>query len=244
MYTVTELCRLTGVSPRTLRHYDAIGLLVADRCPENGYRLYRQSHLERLQLILFFRELQFPLKAIGPLLDAPDFDRTRALQQQAELLTLKKKHLENLITLATYAGCTGVKHMKLTQQDYQKLDDYAAQAKTLWQETPAYQEYLQKAKGRTQQQEADLGEGLMAIFDRLGEIRTADPADPRAQELVETLRSYITQHFYNCTPTILRSLGQMYAGGGSFTETIDGRCGAGTALFAQQAIESYCKTAP
>ena len=119
MYSIKEVARLTGVSARTLRHYDTIGLLKATRNPENDYRLYSQKDLERLQLILFFRELQFPLKDIPVIIDAPDFDRNRALEQQAELLTLKKRHLENLITLARGASYIGVKHMKLNKTDYE-----------------------------------------------------------------------------------------------------------------------------
>lgn len=88
--TVKEISKLSGVSVRTLHHYDNIGLLRPSRSP-SGYRQYTQKDLERLQLILFFRELQFPLKDIPIIIDAPDFDRTRALEQQVELLTLQKK---------------------------------------------------------------------------------------------------------------------------------------------------------
>ena len=241
MYSIKEVARLTGVSARTLRHYDTIGLLKATRNPENDYRLYSQKDLERLQLILFFRELQFPLKDIPVIIDAPDFDRNRALEQQAELLTLKKRHLENLITLARGASYIGVKHMKLNKTDYEKLDDYAAQAKAMWGQTPAYQEYLEKSKGRSKEHESLLGNEMMDIFVRMGEIRTADPASAEAQALIKELQTFITQHFYTCTPQILRGLGQMYAGGGSFTENIDAAGGKGTAQFACKAIEIYCQ---
>ena len=241
MYSVKEVARLTGVSARTLRHYDTIGLLKATRNPENDYRLYSQKDLERLQLILFFRELQFPLKDIPVIIDAPDFDRNRALEQQAELLTLKKRHLENLITLARGASYIGVKHMKLNKTDYEKLDDYAAQAKAMWGQTPAYQEYLEKSKNRGKEEETQLGEGLMDIFVRMGKITAKDPANAEAQALVKELQEYISAHFYTCTPQILRGLGQMYAGGGSFTENIDAAGGKGTAQFAHEAIEVYCQ---
>jgi len=241
VYSIKEVARLTGVSARTLRHYDTIGLLKATRNPENDYRLYSQKDLERLQLILFFRELQFPLKDIPVIIDAPDFDRNRALEQQAELLTLKKRHLENLITLARGASYIGVKHMKLNKTDYEKLDDYAAQAKAMWGQTPAYQEYLEKSKGRSKEHESLLGNEMMDIFVRMGEIRTADPASAEAQALIKELQTFITQHFYTCTPQILRGLGQMYAGGGSFTENIDAAGGKGTAQFACKAIEIYCQ---
>ena len=100
MKTVNEIAKLTHVSVRTLHHYDAIGLLKPTQITEAGYRLYDDTALARLQAILLFRELQFPLKEIKRILASPDCDRTRILAQQVELLEMKKAHLENLITFA------------------------------------------------------------------------------------------------------------------------------------------------
>ena len=88
MLTVNEVSRLTGVSVRSLHHYDAIGLLKPARVTEAGYRLYGDDELKRLQNILLFRELQFPLKQIRTILDSPDFDQREALAQQIRLLEL------------------------------------------------------------------------------------------------------------------------------------------------------------
>ena len=82
----------------------------------------------------------------------------------------------------------------------------------------------------------------MDIFIRMGRLEAKDPAADGAQSLVKELQEFITAHFYTCTPQILRGLGQMYAGGGSFTENIDSAAGAGTARFAHQAIEIYCQS--
>ena len=94
MMTVNEVSRLTGVSIRTLQYYDRIGLLHPAEYTEAGYRLYDDACLERLQQILLFRELEFSLKEIREILDSPSFDRSKALAQQIELLTLKKEHIE------------------------------------------------------------------------------------------------------------------------------------------------------
>ncbi len=96
MMTVNEVSKLTGVSIRTLQYYDTIGLLKPIEYTESGYRLYDDTSLERLQQILLFRELEFPLKEIKKIIDAPNFDRNKALEQQIELLTMKKNHLENV----------------------------------------------------------------------------------------------------------------------------------------------------
>ncbi len=92
MRTVHEVSALTGVSIRTLQYYDKIGLLHPTEYTEAGYRLYDDAALETLQQILLFRELEFPLKDIKEIIGSPDFDRSKALGQQIELLKLKKTY--------------------------------------------------------------------------------------------------------------------------------------------------------
>ena len=246
MHTVNEVSKMTGVSIRTLHYYDQIGLLSPTSITEAGYRLYDDTALERLQHIMLFRELQFPLKDIGDILNASNFDRNRALEQQIELLTLKKEHIENLITFARGIRGIGVKNMKnmdFSAFDAKKLDEYAAQAKASWGKTEAYKEFEEKEKGRTKEQSDQIAEGMMALFTEFGllmkEGKTADSEDAQAQ--VKKLQEYITEHFYTCTPKILAGLGKMYSGGGSITENIDKFGGEGTADFADKAIEVYCK---
>jgi len=111
MMTVNEVSKLTGVSIRTLQYYDTIGLLKPVEYTGAGYRLYDDTSLERLQQILLFRELEFPLKEIKRIIDAPNFNRNRALEQQIELLTMKKEHLENLINFARGIKGIGVKNL-------------------------------------------------------------------------------------------------------------------------------------
>ena len=259
MITVNEVSKLTGVSIRTLQYYDKIGLLHPAEYTEAGYRLYDDAALETLQQILLFRELEFPLKDIKKIVGSPDFDRSKALEQQIELLTLKKEHLENLIDLAKGLKLRGVRHLKFDAFDTRKIDEYAAQAKASWGTTPAYKEFEEKSKGRTQEDDQNIAQGLMDIFAEFGAIRgaeagtlkgaeldavkSADPASAEAQALVKKLQDYITQHFYNCTKEILSGLGKMYAGGGDFTKNIDSYGGEGTAEFVHQAIEVYIRSA-
>jgi DNA-binding transcriptional MerR regulator len=100
MMTVHEVSEISGVSIRTLHHYDKIGLLPATKVTDAGYRLYDEVALERLQHILLFRELEFSLKEIKDILNSSDFDRNKALGQQIKLLELRKEHIQNLIDLA------------------------------------------------------------------------------------------------------------------------------------------------
>ena len=240
MRTVHEVSKLTGVSIRALQYYDRIGLLHPTERTEAGYRLYDDAALEKLQQILLFRALEFPLKEIAEIVGRPDFDRSKALKQQIELLTLKKQHIENLIDLAVGIKALGVNTLDFSAFDTSKIDEYAAQAKASWGATPEYREYEQKSKGRTKAQERLIAAGMMDIFRAFGEIKETDPAAEPAQALVKRLRDYITEHMYTCSKPVLNSLGRMYAAGGDFTKNIDSYGGEGTAVFASRAIEVYC----
>ncbi|MDE5894101.1 MAG: MerR family transcriptional regulator [Acetatifactor sp.] len=241
MMTVHEVSKLAGVSIRTLHHYDQIGLLRPTEVTEAGYRLYDDTALERLQCILLFRELEFPLKEIKGILDSPSFDRDKALEQQITLLEMKKEHLEKLIDLARGIKMIGVRKLDFTAFDTHKMEEYARQAKESWRQTPAYQDYKQKSAGRSQEEERQLGIGLMGIIAEFGQMKEADPASEAVQAQVKKLKEYISKHYYDCSDEILSSLGQMYVCDERFTKNIDNAGGDGTAEFAHRAIEAYCK---
>ena len=241
MMTVNEVSKLTGVSARTLQYYDKIELLHPARYTDAGYRLYDNAALETLQQILLFRELEFPLKDIREIIGSPDFDRSKALEQQIELLKLKKEHIENLIDLAIGIKAMGVKQLTFDAFDTRKIDEYAAQAKASWGTTLAYKEYEEKSKGRTKEDNLKIHQGMIDIFVEFGQIRNTDPTSEKAQAMVKKLQDYITEHMYTCTKEILGGLGKMYAGGGDFTINIDKIGGEGTAVFASRAIEIYCR---
>ena len=224
---------------RALHHYDAIGLLRPAQVTEAGYRLYDENALERLLMILVFRELDFPLQRIKEILDAPDFDRNRVLAQQITLLQEKVQKLQNRIQFAKGMLLIGVKHMNFENFDPKRIDEYTEQAKVLYGKTDAYKEYAQKSAGRTKDQEQDLNAQVMDLFLRLGKMRQCDPGCEEAQVWAKQLQDFFTEHFYTCTPQILRSLAQSYAGGGSMNENIDKAAGAGTGEFAKQVIDFY-----
>lgn len=241
MKTVKEVSELTGVSVRTLHYYDNIGLLKPTEVTPAGYRMYDDTALERLQQILLFRELEFPLKEIRDILESRDFDRNRALEQQIELLTLKREHLDNLITLARGLKLLGVKYMDFKAFDTRKIDEYSKRAKESWGKTEAYKEFEEKAKNRTKEEDRNISKLFLDVFLEFGAMKEEDPAGKPTQELVEKLQGFITEHFYHCTPQILQGLGKMYNSGGEFTENIDAYAGEGTADFTSRAIEIYCK---
>jgi len=241
MMTVNEVSKLAGVSIRTLQYYDKIGLLHPTGHTDAGYRLYDDTDLERLQHILLFRELEFSLKDIASIINSPDFDRNKALEQQIEMLKLKRDHIENLMNFALGIKMLGVKHMDFKAFDRSKLDEYSKQAKDMYKESPEYKEMEEKSKNRTKEEEGILADRFMLLFKEAGTLKDTDPASPEAQDLVKRIQDFITENLYTCSKKILSGLGKMYSGGGDFTKNIDEYGGEGTAEFIDKAIQIYCR---
>ena len=242
MKTVKEVCQLTGVSVQTLHHYDTIGLLKPTSVTDAGYRLYDDAALEKLYMILVFRELDLSLKEIADILHAPDYDRNRCLEKQITLMQEQIGKLQNRIALAKGMRLIGVKNMNFDGFDPKKIDEYSAQAKALYGKTDAYKEFAQKSKNRTSQQEKALGTEVMDFFVRLGNMRPCPPDSAEALAWAKELQAFFTANYYNCTPQILGCLAESYAGGGSMTENIDKAGGAGTGAFAKAVIDCYIST--
>lgn len=241
MMIVNEVSRLTGVSIRTLQYYDKIGLLPPADYTEVGYRLYDDETLQKLQIILLFRELEFPLKDIRRIIESPVFDREKALEQQIHILELKKEHIENLIDLARGVKKSGVKDMTdFTAFDTAKIDDYIAKAREYWGDTAAFKEFEEKNADRTSEENAGINTELMKIFAQFGGMKDMDPASPKVQKQVKKLQDYITDKFYKCTNTILSSLGHAYSAEGEMNRNIDKVGGKGTGEFVDKAIQIYC----
>lgn len=239
MKTVKEVSRLTGVSVRTLHHYDAIDLLKPTAVTKAGYRLYDDAALGRLQSILLFRELQFPLKEIKKILDNPDFDPQEALSQQIHLLELRLKHTEELISFARTIQEKGVYDMDFHAFDKPEIDQYAAEIKERWGTTKAYEEYQLKMSKSTSNSK-ETAEQFMSLFADLGRLKQSSPEDKQVQHIVKQIQDFITEHYYTCTDEILKGLGQMYTCDERMRQNIDNAGGNGTAEFARQAIDAYC----
>ena len=237
MKTVREVSKLTGVSVRTLHHYDAIGLLKPSRVTEAGYRLYDDTALARLQSILLFRELQFSLKEIRAILDAPSFDPADALTQQIALLELQQKRLTALIAFAREIQKKGVFQMEFQAFDKTELERYKEEAREKWGSTEAYREYAARGDGAAAEKAS--ADGLMALFAELGAMRNQRPDAPQVQEKVAALQAFITAHYYRCTAEILRGLGEMYVSDERMKRNIDRAGGEGTAEFVHEAIKNY-----
>lgn len=236
MKTVHEVSELTGVSVRVLHHYDAVGLLKPTAVTEAGYRLYDDAAIARLQSILLFRELEFPLKSIKAILDSPEFDARAAMLEQIKLLELRREQIDRLILLARETIETGEINMDFSAFDKSEFERYAAEAKQKWGGTAQYAEYDKKPQG----EKLAAADALMAKFAEIGALRALSPDSVEAQSAVRELQSFITEHFYTCTDEVLAGLGLMYTADERFKSNIDSAGGSGTAEFLGKAIEIYC----
>ena len=237
---IKEFARLTGVSVRTLHYYDEIGLLKpALVYPSTGYRYYDEASLLRMQQILFYRELDFPLKSIRQILSQPNYDTAKALKQQKHLLTLKKERLERLIS-AIDGAMKGENIM--TAFDNTEFEAYKAEAREKWGKTEAYKQHEEKTNGYTKDKWNSLAGRMDAIFAEFATSlqADADPSSAEAQALVKKLQNHITENYYTCTPQILAGLGQMYVLDDRFRNNID-KHAEGTAQFVCDAICIYCR---
>lgn len=240
MRTVREVSKITGVSVRTLHYYDAIGLLKPTKVTEAGYRMYDDTALSRLQNILLFRELQFPLKEIKVILDSPNFDPSEAITQQIELLELQYKHIGELITFAREIQNKGVKTMNFDVFDKNEIEKYKTEVITKWGDTKAYQEYKQKDIARNEGSDSRIANELMAMFSELGDLKHLTPNSDEVQKKISALQKFITDNYYVCTDEILDGLGKMYLCDERFKKNIDRAGGDGTAELVSQAISVYC----
>ena len=239
--SVHEVVKLTGITARTLHYYDEIGLLKPTKVTEAGYRMYDDTALSRLQNILLFRELKFPLKEIKVILDSPNFDPSEAIAQQIRLLELQYKHLGELITFTRELQKKGVMTMNFEVFDKSEIDKYEAEVKAKWGNTKAYQEYKQKDIARNKDSYGKLAKELMTMFSELGELKHLTPNADEVQMKISALQKFITDNYYVCTNEILSDLGEMYVSDERFKNNIDKVGGDGTADFVKQAIAVYCR---
>ncbi len=242
---IREFAKLTGVSVRTLHFYDEIGLLKPSSVDEqNGYRFYDENALMRMQEILFYRELDFPLKEIRMILSSPYYDKQNALKKQRDLLVLKKERLERIISALDGAmEGEGVNMTVFDNSEFErKRNEYAKEAKVKWGNTVFYKEYAKKtaeySEDKHRQVNYDMDEKIseFAILMRNGFA----PCSPEVQALAEKWQNFITENYYTCTKEILAGLGDMYVADERFMKNID-RHGVGTAQFMSDAIKAYCK---
>ena len=238
MMTVHAVAQLAGVSERTLRYYDRLGLLPPTAASEAGYRLYDEADLKRLQRILFLRELEFPLKDIAAMLTAEEKDNRLAVERHRELLHIKVRRLQGLIDLCGRL-LKGEDEMNLQGFDNRELEDkrdaYAQEARERWGHTEAYKESERRTAGYRAKDWEMIRKEMDEVFGGFAALVGQDPTSPAVRAQVERWRAVIASRFYACDDAMLANLGAMYLADERFTKTLDGY-GEGTAKLMSEAM--------
>jgi MerR family transcriptional regulator, thiopeptide resistance regulator len=230
-FTVSQVARLSLVSVRTLHHYDEIGLLRPSGRSEAGYRLYDQRDLERLQQILFFRELEFPLEEIGRIVDDPGFDIPAALRMQRQMLSEKSVRLQALVEAIDAAIERHEKGAAAMDQERDifahwrefKQEEYQEEVEQRWGDTESYRESKRRTARYTKEDWAKLQAEAESIYRKVAALMDAGsaPTSTESMDAAEEHRQHISRWFYPCPPAMHRGLGELYVNDPRFTANID-----------------------
>ena len=218
LYRVGEFAAVTGVSVRTLHHYDQIGLLPPGDRSRTGYRRYDEPDLQRLQEIMFYRELGFALDEIAVMLDDPDTDPAEHLRRQHQLLVARRDRVQVMVAAVEKAMEADKMGISLTPEErFEVFGDndpaqYADEAEQRWGQTDAYKESQRRTKAYSKDDWLKIKAESAEITERMGEAYKAGaaPDSETAMDLAERHRRHITRWFYDCSYEIHRGLGEMY----------------------------------
>lgn len=241
--TVGAVARLAQVSVRTLHHYDQVGLLTPEERTDSGYRIYGTTDIERLQEILFFRELGFGLTDISEMMARPDYDRRSALERQRTMLENRTERLLNMVDAIEQAIEANRKGIRMTHEEMLEVFDgfdpaeYEEESKERWGDSAAHQQSArqtaQYTKGDWLEMKAEAGEINDAFLALMASGTSSESA--QAGEVVDRHREHISKWFYDCSVEIHAGLGQMYVADQRFNDNID-KAGKGLAQYMSDAI--------
>ena len=243
MYTIKELADLAGTTTRTLRYYDQLGLLEPARIGENGYRYYDRGNLLNLQQILFFRELDLPLKEIRFLTSRPDFQLLTALKNHQQAIRARISRYQTLLdtiqqTIRDLEG-EGEMNEKGFFNGFDETE-YQAEAQARWGEGPEYKQSQRRWSNYSEEKKAAIKELGGEISHRMvTENPSARPDDPDVQEAVGEYYQYLNQYFYSCEVEFLRKLADMWVEDPRFAVNYE-RIREGGAAFVRQAVHLFC----
>jgi len=247
-YTVQKLGSLAGISTRTLRYYDEIGILTPARISSSGYRIYGQKEVDRLQQILFYRELGVSLDGIKDIVSAPSFDGANALMEHREKLLEKREQLDVLIanvdkTIALTEGRIKMSNKEKFEGFKQKLVDdnekkYGKEIREKYGKETV-EKSNDKVKNMTQEQYDEVTALASQMTETLAQaFATGDPAGELAQKAADLHKKWLTYYWQEYSKEAHAGLAQMYVDDPRFTAHYDEKQ-PGTAVFLRDAILIY-----
>jgi DNA-binding transcriptional MerR regulator len=242
-YTVQQLADIAGVSVRTLHYYDEVGLLSPAFVKANGYRYYEEQELLRLQQILFFKELDFPILEIKRIIDSPSFDLASALEEHRKLLELKKKRLNDLTKTIDKTLKKIMKEKNMEDKELydafsdESVSQYAEEAKQRWGSTDAYKQSQERVKKMTKEDMARIKKAGEDLTREIAAVMDKAPSDASVQILIS--RHYDgLRAFYEPSLQMYRGLGDMYVNDPRFTAYYE-KYAVGLAQFMRDAMHAF-----
>jgi DNA-binding transcriptional MerR regulator len=247
-YTVQKLGRLAGVSTRTLRYYDEMGILKPARMNSSGYRIYGQAEVDRLQQILFYRELGVSLDSIKEIVTSPSFNGVQALRDHHEELLGRRKQLDLLIanvekTIASHEGGLTMSDKEKFEGFKQKMIDdnekkYGAEIRKKYGDD-AVNKSNEKLKNMTQEQHDEITRLTQEVIDTLAAaFQTGDPAGGLAQKAADLHKRWLTFYWSEYSKEAHAGVAQMYVDDERFKAYYDAKQ-PGTAEFLRDAVLIY-----
>jgi MerR family transcriptional regulator, thiopeptide resistance regulator len=242
-YSVGQVARYAGISVRTLHHYHEIGLLAPGGRTRAGYRRYAEGDLERLQQVLYYKELGFPLDEIATILDDPGTDAAAHLRRQHELLTRRMDRLRQMVASVERAMEAEKMGISLTPEErFEVFGDHdpaqhADEAEQRWGETDAYRQSRQRTKSYRKEDWLAIRAESESITQRMAAAMAAGtPANaPAAMDIAEEHRRHIDRWFYDLGYPMHRGLAEMYLADPRFTANYE-NVAAGLAQYMHDAI--------
>ncbi|MBC1937454.1 MerR family transcriptional regulator [Listeria grandensis] len=244
-YTVQKLGQLAGVSTRTLRYYDEIGILKPARINSSGYRIYGQVEVDRLQQIMFYREMNVSLEKIKAILEQPDFDEAEALRKHRVELLDKRKQLDELIRNVEKSIAHSERRITMTDQEkfegfkQKMIDDNETKYGTEIRE-----KYGEETVNKSNAKLKGMSEAELARIDQLGQTiltdlqvayETGDPAGELAQNVAAMHKEWLMAYWDSYSKEAHAGLAQMYVDDARFTAYYD-KEKPGSAAFLRDAI--------
>ncbi|GLX00030.1 MerR family transcriptional regulator [Microtetraspora sp. NBRC 16547] len=244
-YSVGQVAAFAGVTVRTLHHYDEIGLLSPSERTGAGYRRYSESDLDRLQRVLFYRELGFSLEEIAAILDEPGLDALTHLRRQHELLRKRIARLTEMVEAVETAMEAQIMGISLTPEERFEVfgdfrpEEYAEEAKERWGGTDAFEQsrrrttaYTKEDWLRIKQEAAEALAGFAAAYE------AGVPADgEQVMDAAERHRAHISRWFYDCGYEMHKGLGELYVSDPRFTANYESTA-EGLARYVRDAIHA------
>ncbi len=229
---------LSGISVRTLHHYDAIGLLRPEKVTNSGYRNYSDEDLSKLQQILFFKELGFPLKKIKEMFNDEEFNRLETLQTHQELLLQKREKLDLMLATIEKTIQKEKGGEKMANEEKFKGFDF----RTNPYEKEAREKYgdqkVDEANNKMENMTDEKQEEMNEIYRELAAIRDTDPTSVKAQQAIKKWYDFLQHNFSTYSPEAFQGLGMMYVADERFTKNID-QFGSGLAQFMSEAMNEF-----